>query len=64
MPIVDGYDASAAIRQYYRKKGTEPPIIIACTGHTEEDYIKKAWMHEIDELVPKPIKAEILKLIL
>ena len=36
-------------------------MIVACTGHVEEAYINKAWMHDIDEVVPKPIKLEILK---
>ena len=36
-------------------------MIVACTGHVEEEYIKKAWTHEIDEVVPKPINFDILK---
>ena len=30
-------------------------MIIACTGHTEEEFIQKAWRHEMDEVVAKPI---------
>jgi CheY-like chemotaxis protein len=30
-------------------------MIVACTGHTEQEYIKKAWANQMDELVPKPI---------
>ena len=36
-------------------------MIIACTGHIEEEFIKKAWLSEIDEVLPKPVKLEILK---
>ena len=36
-------------------------MIIACTGHVEEEYIKKAWIHQIDEVLPKPIKIEVLR---
>ena len=30
-------------------------MIIACTGHTEPEYMKKAWTHEMDEIVIKPV---------
>ena len=39
-------------------------MIIACTGHTEEEYIKKAWCHEIDEVVPKPVRTDLMITIL
>lgn len=35
-------------------------MIIACTGHMEEDFIKKAWQHDIDEILPKPVNMDIL----
>jgi hypothetical protein len=39
-------------------------MIVACTGHTEEEYIKKAWIHLMDEVVPKPTNTKIIKIIL
>ena len=36
-------------------------MIIACTGHTEMEYIKKAWIHQMDEVVPKPVNVEFIK---
>ena len=33
-------------------------MVVGCTGHTEEEYIQKAWRYQIDEIVPKPVKAE------
>jgi len=27
------------------------PMIVACTGHTEEEYIQKAWNFKIDEVI-------------
>ena len=39
-------------------------MIVACTGHVEEAYIQKAWTHEIDEVIPKPVKPEVLREIL
>jgi len=39
-------------------------MIVACTGHTEEEYIQKAWRHQMDEVLPKPTNFEIVKVIL
>ena len=39
-------------------------MIIACTGHTEPDYINKAWNHEIDEVVAKPVPTDVITAIL
>ena len=36
-------------------------MIVASTGHVEEEYIKRAWACEIDEIIPKPISAVYLK---
>ena len=63
MPVMDGFESSEKIRQFYRQNRVPQPMIIACTGHIEEEYIKKAWAHEIDEVIPKPINLETLRLI-
>ena len=60
MPVMDGYEASNEIREFYRVKQVPQPLIIACTGHMEEDFIKKAWLHDIDEILPKPVNVDIL----
>ena len=36
-------------------------MIIACTGHIEDEFINKAWLSDIDEVLPKPVKFEILR---
>ena len=56
MPIMDGFESSEMIRDFYRGKKVPQPMIVACTGHVEEQYINKAWTHEIDEVVPKPVR--------
>ena len=61
MPIMNGYDASDAIRQYVKDRNFMQPMIVACTGHTEDEYIKKAWEHLMDEIVPKPTNVEIIR---
>ena len=61
MPIMDGYEVAEEIRNFYRLNGVQQPMIVACTGHVEEEFIKKAWTHEIDEVIPKPVNAQILR---
>ena len=39
-------------------------MIIACTGHTEDEYIKKAWVYQMDEVLPKPTNVAVIKQIL
>lgn len=39
-------------------------MIVACTGHTEEEYIQKAWRHQIDEVLQKPTNFEIVRIVL
>ena len=64
MPIMDGYDSTKSIRQLYKKSKLQQPMIIACTGHTEPEYVKKAWQHQMDEIVPKPAHPDVIKSIL
>ena len=64
MPILDGYDACDKIREYLRNHYEQQPMIVACTGHTENEYIKKAWRHQMDEVVPKPANTAVVQCIL
>ena len=43
MPFMDGFECSKTIRNYYNLQNIVQPLIIACTGHVEDDYINKAW---------------------
>ena len=61
---MDGFEATDKIRNLMRKDNILQPMIIACTGHTEEEYIQKAWIHQMDEVLPKPTNIDILKKIL
>lgn len=61
MPIMDGYEASDRIRSFLKANNLPQPIIVAITGHTEDQFISKAWRHQIDEVVAKPTDFEILK---
>ena len=63
MPIMDGFEEAEKIRTYYGLNNVPQPMIVAITGHIEEAYFKKAWFHEIDEVVPKPVNIHVLSLI-
>ena len=58
MPIMDGYEATCRIRQFYQSNEMDQPYIVACTGHTEEEFIRKAWHKKMDEVIPKPAGIE------
>ena len=64
MPIMDGFEATTEIRSFLQQTSATQPKIVACTGHIEEEFIKKAWLHGIDEVVPKPVKIEVIAQIL
>jgi CheY-like chemotaxis protein len=58
MPFMDGYEATQKIRQYLFIKGILQPIIIAVTGHTENEYIEKALDSGMNEVIFKPCMSE------
>ena len=64
MPMLDGYQTSMQIRDHYKEKQIEQPMIIACTGHTEPEFIAKAWRHQINEVLSKPLNIKVTKAIL
>ena len=39
-------------------------MIIALTGHTENEYVLKAWKYQIDEVLAKPTTVNSIKQIL
>ena len=39
-------------------------MIVACTGHVEEEYILRAWACEIDEVIIKPVNTDDLRAII
>jgi CheY-like chemotaxis protein len=64
MPVMDGYHVSLAIRKFYSLQRQTQPYICACTGHSEEQFIQKAWSHLMDEVIPKPASKETIREIL
>ena len=39
-------------------------MIVATTGHTENEYINRCWNHNIDEVISKPINVNSIKNVL
>ena len=39
-------------------------MIVACTGHIEDSFIRKAFEHQMDEVMAKPASIELLEQIL
>ena len=62
MEPIDGFEATKEIRKLYNEH--QQPWIVAVSGHAESSFIEKAWLHEIDEFVPKPMQLNKLKTIL
>ena len=61
MPIMDGYEATSKIREVFYSYGIPQPLIIAVTGHSEKQYVRKAINAGMNQVLSKPVKGEILK---
>ena len=61
MPFLDGYEATSQIRHFLFLKQQRQPIIVACTGHTEQTYIDKAIHSGMNKVMSKPLDPQILK---
>jgi len=64
MEPMDGYTSSKLIKKHCQDFDIEAPYIVACTGHTEEAYVQKAWENGMNELIPKPCRIEELETVL
>ena len=61
MPIMDGYEATKAIREFLYDNDLCQPIISACTGHSTDAYIAKCFDSGMNQALSKPTKIDILK---
>lgn len=60
MPVMDGYDATAAIRQYEQESGLERKLIIGQSAHAIDDLKNKAMERGMDDYLTKPIDRDLL----
>mmetsp|Transcript_24881 Transcript_24881/g.38688 ORF Transcript_24881/g.38688 Transcript_24881/m.38688 type:complete len:282 (+) Transcript_24881:612-1457(+) len=54
MPKMDGYTATALIKQYARDVGAAVPYVVAVTAHSEEKYVERCLESGMDFVLPKP----------
>ncbi len=59
MPVMDGYDATKAIRKWEKEKNQYTPVI-AMTGHAMEADREKCISVGMDDYIGKPVRLETL----
>lgn len=64
MPILDGLEATIAIRKYEEEKGLDKIKIIAITANTLNEDKDKCFEVGMNEYITKPIQTEELKNVL
>lgn len=60
MPVMDGMDATKAIREFESTNGHERTPIVALTAHALEQERRTFLAAGMDDIVLKPIEVEIL----
>ncbi|MBG0789508.1 MAG: response regulator [Desulfovibrionaceae bacterium] len=60
MPVMDGYQATAAIRQWERESGLKPATIIAMTAYALNEDAERCLEAGADHHLPKPVKKSAL----
>eukprot|EP01118_Nematostelium_gracile_P001786 TRINITY_DN11851_c0_g1_i1.p1 TRINITY_DN11851_c0_g1~~TRINITY_DN11851_c0_g1_i1.p1 ORF type:complete len:216 (-),score=57.95 TRINITY_DN11851_c0_g1_i1:12-659(-) len=64
MPVMNGYDATRAIRQMETERGSKPIPIVCLTGNARIEYKKLAFDSGMTDYITKPFKREeILRLV-
>ena len=61
MPIMDGYEATDKIREFLYIQGIVQPLIVAVTGHSEQQYEDRAIDSGINYVLSKPVTAKQIK---
>lgn len=64
MPVMDGLEASRAIRLFERENNLEPTMIIALTGLASAETQQEAFVSGVDLFLTKPVKLKELTAIL
>ena len=60
MPVLDGYDATAAIRQFEADSGLARKLIVGLSAHAIDDLKNKALERGMDDYLTKPIDRDLL----
>ncbi len=60
MPVMDGFEATTAIRCTESKSGQEPVPILALTANVQPSDIEKCLQCGMDDFLPKPLRKDAL----
>lgn len=60
MPVLDGYDATAGIRQFEEESGLSRKLILGLSAHAIDELKKKALDRGMDDYLTKPIDRDLL----
>ncbi|WP_041415956.1 hybrid sensor histidine kinase/response regulator [Shewanella halifaxensis] len=60
MPVMDGFEATRAIREFEKEEDAKRVQIIALTASILDDDIQKCFDSGMDDYLPKPFKREVL----
>ncbi|AMO55182.1 hypothetical protein GZ77_11580 [Endozoicomonas montiporae] len=60
MPVMDGYNATAVIRQFEAESGLSRKLIIGLSAHAIDDLKNKAIEQGMDDYLTKPIDRDLL----
>ncbi|KJY83906.1 hypothetical protein TW81_06150 [Vibrio galatheae] len=60
MPVLDGFEATKAIRAFEHQQEIKQTYIIALTASVLDDDIRKCYESGMDDYFPKPFKREVL----
>ncbi|MDH5445606.1 MAG: response regulator [Gammaproteobacteria bacterium] len=65
MPVMNGMDATKAIRNFNESQRTKPDVtIIAMTANASKDDVQSYYDAGMDDFAPKPVELEIVQGIL
>ena len=64
MPVMDGATATRNIREFLYENDLDQPIICGVTGHTEQEYVKRAIEQGMNMVYSKPLNLNLLKKLL
>jgi CheY-like chemotaxis protein len=64
MPVMDGYEATAAIRKLEKASHQKRTPIVALTAHAVEEYIEKGTISGMDDHLSKPIDLKRIEQVL
>jgi len=61
MPVMDGFKATKAIRNYLSSSNTRQPLIAALTAYTTESFEEMSQQAGMDRFLTKPLNVDKLR---